>query len=281
MEHHVQSIDDSLIGGLSYKLKAGASYVTNRRSVSYFASGGNRYSPNGVRVIKFNITGDQWVDPSTFRVRLQLNNLDHDLLGSTYISPLSWNPAVFFRRARTICGGFVVEDIDDFNRLSLMITALKSDEEQLMSASEGFGSFDDRYGDVANDNRKEYRGGDYDKSGLAYASRRVFFKPLFGLLNQDKLLPLRYCPLQIELELVNNGADAVHVGSYNGETHTSNWDMSDVQVKCDLLTLDNSLENEYASHLLPGKTLSILILGTTLTNRQAMIIILVQISIEH
>ena len=66
MEHHAQSVDDALIGGLSYKLKAGASYITNRRSVSYFASGGNQYSPNGVRVIKFNITGDQWLDSSTF-----------------------------------------------------------------------------------------------------------------------------------------------------------------------------------------------------------------------
>ena len=32
MEHHAQSIDDALIGGLSYKLKPGASYVTNRRT---------------------------------------------------------------------------------------------------------------------------------------------------------------------------------------------------------------------------------------------------------
>ena len=123
-----------------------------------------------------------------------------------------------------------------------------------MSASEGFGSFDDRYGIVADDNRKEDRSGDYDKPGLVYASRRVVFTPLFGLLNQEKLLPLSYCPFQIELDLVNNGADAVHVGPYNGETHTANWDMTDVQVKCDLLTLDSSLENEYASHLLSGKT---------------------------
>ena len=49
----------------------------------------------------------------------------------------------------------------------------------------------------------------------------------------------------------------MHVGSYNGETHTANWDMTDVQVQCDLLTLDNSSENEYASHLLSGKSLPI------------------------
>ena len=66
MEHHAQSIDDAPVGGLSYKLKPGASYVTNRRSVSYFASGGNTYSPYGVKVMKFNPTGDQWLDPSTF-----------------------------------------------------------------------------------------------------------------------------------------------------------------------------------------------------------------------
>ena len=41
MEHHAQSVDDAFIGGLNYKLKAGASYVTNRRSVSCFAQGGN------------------------------------------------------------------------------------------------------------------------------------------------------------------------------------------------------------------------------------------------
>ena len=52
MKHHANSVDDALIGGLSYKLKAGASYVTNRRSVSYFASGGNTYSPNGVKVMR-------------------------------------------------------------------------------------------------------------------------------------------------------------------------------------------------------------------------------------
>ena len=81
-----------------------------------------------MRVIKFNIAGDQWLDPSTFRVRFQLNNLEHDPLGSNYISPLSWNPAVFFRRARVIAGGQVIEDIDDFNRLSLMLTSIKLDE---------------------------------------------------------------------------------------------------------------------------------------------------------
>ncbi len=135
MEHHAQSADDALIGGLSYKLKAGASYVTNRRSVSYFASGGITYSPNGVKVMKFNLAGDQWLDPSTFRVAFQLNNNNG---ANIRVQPLSWNPAVFFRRARLICGGQVVEDIDDFNRLSLMLTDLLPEDDQNDIACEGF-----------------------------------------------------------------------------------------------------------------------------------------------
>ena len=87
--------------GLSYKLKAGASYVTNRRSVSYFASGCNTYSPNGVKVMKFNLAGDHWLDPSTFRVASQVNNHRGNTGGGDQpvfpimVQPLSWNPAVF------------------------------------------------------------------------------------------------------------------------------------------------------------------------------------------
>lgn len=76
MERHAQSVDDALIGGLSYKLKAGASYATDRRSVFYFAQRGNQYSPSDAKVMEFNLTGDQWLDPSTFRVMFQLNNED-------------------------------------------------------------------------------------------------------------------------------------------------------------------------------------------------------------
>ena len=261
MEHHAQSIDDALIGGLSYKLKAGASYITNRRSVSYFASGGNSYSPTGVKVMKFNLTGDQWMDPSTFRIMFQLNNIGNagvDPNGQQplkELEPLSWNPAVFFRRARIICGGVVVEDIDSFNRLSLMVTALKTEEEQRQIALEGFGSYDTKFTDGTNDIRASYRIEDYDRSGDVKLSRRVIFKPLFGLFSQDKLLPLRYCPIQLELELVNSLADVIVVR--DPVTHTDQWNISDIQCKCDLLTLDNSLDNEYASHLLSGKSLPI------------------------
>jgi hypothetical protein len=249
MEHHAQSVDDALIGGLSYKLKAGASYVTNRRSVSFFPQGGNSYSPNGVKVIKFNLTGDQWLDPSTFRIHFQLNN-DNPALA---LEPLSWNPAVFFRRVRLLGGGQVIEDIDSFNRLSMMLQSVASEKEQMSIAAEGFGSYDERVALPADDHRKTFLSADHDKAGAVGESRRVLFKPHLGLLNQDKLIPIRYLPLQIELELVSNSTDCVYVSAL----HSSSWTISDCQVKCDLLTLDNALDNEYAALLLSGKSLPI------------------------
>ena len=256
MEHHAQSVGDALIGGLSYKLKAGASFVTNRRSVSYFASGGNSYSPNGVKVIKFNLAGDQWLDPNTFRVAFQLSNNNGS---NIMVQPLSWNPAVFFRRARLICGGQVVEDIDDFNRLRLMLTDLLPEDGQHDIACEGFGNFDlvKEVAAQAADDRKSYRQTDYDLSGNVILARRVQFKPMLGLFNQGKLTPLRYCPIHIELELVNQQADAVTTEAAEGFTNGVNWNISDIQCKCDILELDSSLQNEYASHLLSGKSLPI------------------------
>ena len=242
IEHHAQSVDDALIGGLSYKLKPGASYFANRRSVSYFASGGNFYSPLGIKVMKFNIAGDQWLDPNTFRIMFQLNNNHGSNSSGTPINvePLSWNPAVFFRRARLICGGQIVEDIDDFNRLNLMLTDLLPEDDRSDIACERFGKSYFVKGEAAQgaDQRKGYRQTDCDVSGHVYLARRVMLKPMLGLFNQEKLLPLRYCPLRIELELVNSQSDAATLENSEGSLNGANWDISDIQCKCDLLTLD-------------------------------------------
>ena len=64
----------------------------------------------------------------------------------------------------------------------------------------------------------------------------------------------------MEPELVSDPAEAVYVGSKTAANagvynYVANWDITDIQCKVDLLTLDSSLQNEYASHLLSGKSL--------------------------
>ena len=68
MESHAQSVEDNLIDSLSFKLRPGASYITDRRSVTYFPVNGGSYGPNGVKVIKVMLNGsDSWLDPSTLK----------------------------------------------------------------------------------------------------------------------------------------------------------------------------------------------------------------------
>ena len=191
-----------------------------------------------------------------------LNNLNTD---PDVIKPLHWNPAVLFRRCRVSCGGAVIEDIDDHNRLSLMLTALKPVDEQKDIAMQGFCLFD-RVNDSADlqatgwntgrddledaDERKSYRVSDWDEASAIKKQRTVLLKPMLGTLDQDKLIPLRYAPLQFEFELVSNSAHCVYVGPIKNDICNANWGISDIQCKMDLLTLGSSLQNEYASRLL-------------------------------
>ena len=69
------SLEDTLIDGLSFKLAKTASYITNRRSCTYHPQGSNIYTPtNGTKLIKINIAGTDWLDPSTFRIMFDLQN---------------------------------------------------------------------------------------------------------------------------------------------------------------------------------------------------------------
>ena len=75
VEAHARSVQDYLIDGLSYRLSPGASYVTNRRSVSYFPSGSDTYSPSScVKVIRINVNGTDWLDPITCKVQFDITN---------------------------------------------------------------------------------------------------------------------------------------------------------------------------------------------------------------
>ena len=69
VEAIAKGIEDQLVDGLSLKLNPGASYVTDRRSVTDHPQGSNVYMPgSGTKLIRILLTGDNWLDPSTLRV---------------------------------------------------------------------------------------------------------------------------------------------------------------------------------------------------------------------
>jgi hypothetical protein len=259
VEAIANGIEDKLINGLSFKLAPGASYVTDRRSVTYHPQGSNVYQPGaGTKLIRIMLTGDNWLDPSTFRVMFNVNNTETAAGKNLRVLGGPW---CFFRRMRILVAGQLVEDIDQYNRVHEMTQTLVALESRHNDAAEAFGAHWDN--------------SDWDYNGSGHLTsltlggikpgqnQTVLFKPLSGLLNQNKMIPIRYAPITIELELVDDAKEPViDPGSYgadgwtDGNTSTA-WQINNVQVKVDVCTLDNALDNSYAQHLLSGKTLPI------------------------
>ena len=95
--------------------------------------------------------------------------------------------------------------------------------------------------------------------------RIVSFKIMSGLLNQPKLINIKFCPLIIEMELVGNYNDPLVTPQIPATTDPANsfstahignvFEIIDAQLKLDCLLLDSQLNESYISHLLSGKSL--------------------------
>ena len=119
VEAIANGIEDKLIDGLSFKMNPGASYVVDRRSVTFHPQGSNIYkTKEGTKLIRILLTGDNWMDPSTLRILFQLNNDETN--AAKFLRPLS-GPHAFFRRMRILVAGQLVEDIDQYNRIHEMM----------------------------------------------------------------------------------------------------------------------------------------------------------------
>ena len=257
MEGVANTVEDRLVDGLSFQLKPGASYVTERKSVTFHPQGSNIYSTQGTKLIKLLLTGDQWLDPTTFRIMFDLQN-NETLASNKLLRPLG-GPHTFIRRMRILANGAVIEDIDNYNRVHEMFKILNAEDTNKNNDAEAFGQQITKYTNLDTTTVAGILGGQ---------SQTVLFKPCSGLFNQPKMLPIRYMPITIELEIVHDNTEPVVSNSspgsegfditnnVTGNTSTS-WQIQNVQVKVDVVTLDNQLDNSYAEHLLSGKALPI------------------------
>lgn len=260
------TVEDEMIDSLSYKIDPTANYVQSRQSVSYNAQGSNIYvSGSGSRVIRFVLSGTgQYLDPSTVRFMFTLKNNENKFLW-----PVG-GPWAFFRRCRLYTGaGAIIEDIDYANRVHEMLHLLTSKANRENDCNvEGFGGTwdsDDVYKHVAYTQTTQT-----DTQALSQwlgtgipgnGKKTVCFKPLFGLFNQNKYIPLQWCPLTVEFELVTDALEPI-ASAAAGTVFTSGntsqqWQLEDCQIKADVIELDSAVHNEYALHLQQSKPIPI------------------------
>ena len=271
MENLTNSAEEVLIDSLSFKLPSSGQYVTDRCSCTFHTEGSNSYSATaGTKVIRFRLAGDgSWLDPSTFRIMFDVVNASDDP-ATKKLRPIGKAHA-FFRRLRISVRGQIIEDIDNYNRVSEMFHILQTKHSRANDMIEEFGYNDD----ISKLNDATML------PGIGTSSQTVMFQPLCGLFQQTKYLPLRYAPLEIELELADVLDPIVNLDTTFLDTNTSLlWKIENCMVKVDLCTLDNALENSYVSHFMGGKTINI-VYNTFISTLQTVVAADTQINVSR
>jgi hypothetical protein len=244
MEAHIQSQPQDNLGVIESLDLVGtqktAHYVTDRRSVTFYPSGASEYGPSGTsanRTIKLYLTGSDYLDPSTVQLFFRLNSV------GGVIQPRSAGAWAYFRRVRCIVGGQLISDLDYYNRLHEMMHTLSDPATRQNDWIEGAGSVFKTYSLTPEDNEL------IQKIPKITTSKIMSFKPLLGLFKQHKALMLRYMPIQLEFEVVSDSGDVL---SISGGSPGTNFTINDVELKCDVFTLDNAMDNDFANFLNHG-----------------------------
>ena len=156
---------------------------------------------------------------------------------------------------RILAGGQILEDIDMYNRVHELFSNFSAEDSRFNDYGEGFGNVWEGYADniaVSDTYLKGIAGGSY---------QTVLFKPLSGILNQRKYIPIRFMPITIELSLVDDVNDPIisNVGNagFTALNTSTTWQVVNVQAKCDLVTLDSGLNKSHIKLLEEGKKLTL------------------------
>ena len=120
MDLFISGGEDSLLESLDFALPATSQYVQSRQLVSYYPSGASTFSPSGVRVCRFTLAGDTWLDPATLRIYAKLANTSQN--GT--VLQVADGPAALFSRIRLFIGGTLCEDISDYGRNHMLFRRL-------------------------------------------------------------------------------------------------------------------------------------------------------------
>ena len=170
---------DTLVGPLRFGLDAQGSYVTQRRNSTTF-SNVNSASPAGVKTITINCgSASEWLDPATALLSFLVTNTD----GTNALFPATPSASVLFDRLQVRLGSTLVEDIQDFGKLTHIMEILSMSPQKKMDMAQlGFGT------QAASANGSYFLADQHDAQTIAAnGSKRVYMKfDLSGLLNSGE-----------------------------------------------------------------------------------------------
>jgi hypothetical protein len=233
---------DILTKSFEHTLPPTASYIRERHFSTFQPLGSNIYSPSqGTKLIRIQLSdGAAFLDPSTVRLAFTLNNnttapgADAAATTALGLLKLAAPPLSLIKRIRVLVKGTVVEDIQESGRLSTLLWKFDSTERATNNITESC------WGDT-----------------LKPAESRRIICPLdiIGLIRQDRHISLYWAPLTFEFELAP-GAEAFEGWdgtSAGAAKRTQDYNITDVTILADTLTVSGELQKIFADHMMNGQ----------------------------
>ena len=126
--------------------------------------------------------------------------------------------------------------------------------------------------------RVDFRPTRHTLNGIAGANgkMRLGHKPVCGLLESNYYLPLRFAPLELEFTIVSDGNEPIVVPEGDAQTNPNDetdkqgyyfqsgntsvsWEINNVIIRAEVITLDNTVDNNITKHLLEGQSLKLIV----------------------
>lgn len=240
---------DVLVGPLKFGLDPQGSYVTQRHQATTF-SNVNSASPAGVKTVTINVgSSSEWLDPSTVLLSFLITNTN----GTNALFPATIGAHCLFDRLQVRLGSTLVEDIQEFGKLTEIIQKMSMSPQKKMDEGQlRFGT------SAASANGSYFLADQHEALTIAAnGSKRVYMKfDLSGLFNSGKWCPLFALGgqgLQIQLSLAP--ANQAMIISHGGTTYSQGYTLSDIRLLGDMCSLSGELQESYNAALLNGTSL--------------------------
>jgi len=212
---------------------------------------GNTYSPTGVKMITVAFgSSHEWLVPES--VIFSANLIKPETKPLQAITP---DPNCLFERVDIRVGGVLVESVTDWGRCNTLFTRLTMNPTKKLNLAQlGFGTIisgtDPQWDSAQNHAAKKVE-------GAAGTSKRIFWKlNLSALFSQHRWLPLYALSgrgIEVNMFLATFADSLVADGTNN----TMKYELQDVQAKCSMCQIDDSLQETFNQQLLAGSALRI------------------------
>ena len=251
MEATVSTVQaDALIGPLSLGLdQNGASYVTQKREATVHSAIPS-CSFTGVNTLRLNLaSATEWADVSSAYMTFKIVN-------ESTTAPLEFvgQPHVIFNRMQVRVGGTLLEDITNYNRLCEQMYVLQGTQKRLNSAQYGLPT---NMTGVNLFESLKHKPEAIPALGSARVCMTMPLSAVFGA-SQHKYLPLfAFTSGGVELQLTMDDPTNYLVSMKDTVAQSTSFRIEEIQLHCNMITLDSALQEKYFASLARGDAMLI------------------------